>query len=96
MFVTKKIAVSKTTDARKEKIEGAQAWELFQTASEVLIAKGKKILHLNPGETDKETVLTSALGRSGTLRAPTLKIGNKFLVGFNEELYSAIPEMKNL
>ena len=89
MFVTKKIAVSETADARKEKIEGERAWELFQGASEVLIAKGKKILHLSPSETDKETVLASALGRSGTLRAPTLKIGDRFLVGFNEEMYSA-------
>ncbi len=88
MFTAKNISITETADARKEKIEGAQAWELLQKASEILIAKGKKIVQFTPSPTDKETILASALGRSGTLRAPTLKIGDRFLVGFNEELYT--------
>jgi len=32
-------------------------------------------------------MITQVIGPSGNLRAPTLKVGNSFVVGFNEELY---------
>lgn len=35
----------------------------------------------------RETVLAAVLGRSGTLRAPTLRLGKRFLVGWSEALY---------
>jgi hypothetical protein len=35
----------------------------------------------------KEAILSQVLGRSGKLRAPTLRIGKRFLVGFSESLY---------
>lgn len=88
VFNSKKIEISAAADARKEKIEADEAWELLQDASEILVAKGKKILQLAPKLADKDTLLASILGPSGTLRAPTIKIGSKFLVGYNDELYS--------
>ena len=36
----------------------------------------------------EETILAAALGRSGTLRAPTLRIGERLYIGFGEGLYS--------
>jgi hypothetical protein len=30
------------------------------------------------------------MGPSGNLRAPTLRCGNRILIGFHEELYSAL------
>ena len=53
----------------------------------IYIAKGKKILALAPDVANREEILKSAMGRSGNLRAPTLKVGKKVLVGFNDTLY---------
>ena len=53
----------------------------------IYIAKGKKILALAPESANREEILKSAMGRSGNLRAPTLKVGKKVLVGFNDTLY---------
>jgi arsenate reductase-like glutaredoxin family protein len=36
--------------------------------------------------TDKQ-LLEVMLGRSGTLRAPTLRRGNVLLVGYNDDMY---------
>jgi hypothetical protein len=30
------------------------------------------------------------LGATGNLRAPTIRVGNKLLVGFNEEVYGEV------
>jgi hypothetical protein len=30
------------------------------------------------------------LGRTGNLRAPTIRKGNSFFIGFNEDMYSQI------
>ncbi len=35
---------------------------------------------------DPEALL---LGRSGKLRAPTMRVGDRLLVGFNKEMYAA-------
>ena len=48
----------------------------------------KKVLHLEPKKDGKEAVLAEALGRSGTLRAPTLRLGSRYLVGWGEPLYA--------
>jgi len=36
---------------------------------------------------DKSTILQHVIGPSGNLRAPTYRIKNKFIVGFNQEFY---------
>jgi len=52
-----------------------------------VVARGKKIFSFEPEEEIREEILKLCLGRSGTLRAPTLKIGSLMLVGFNEAMY---------
>jgi hypothetical protein len=40
-------------------------------------------------KTEKEEILKHAMGPSGNLRAPTYRTGNRFVIGFNDELYEA-------
>ena len=54
------------------------------------MAKGKKIVIFTLDETNREEILSAVMGRSGNLRAPTLKIGNLSLVGFNDEMYGEV------
>jgi len=39
---------------------------------------------------DKKEILKDVIGPSGNLRAPTWRIGNEFIVGFNPELYEEV------
>ena len=63
---------------------------MLQDASLIRTGKGKKRQEWNPATDDKTEILRDVIGPSGNLRAPTWKIGNEFVVGFNPELYSEI------
>ena len=75
------------TDARKEKMEAAAVWELMGTAKRIVVAKGRRVETFVPAEDAQESILKAVLGRSGSLRAPTVRTRDVFLVGFNATLY---------
>jgi len=77
-------------NARKERIASDAAWELLKDADTVFVAKGKKAMELSVDLESKEKILAIVIGPSGNLRAPTWKIENNFLVGFNAELYQKV------
>ena len=54
----------------------------------VHIGKGKKVFSYAPDNKNKEEILKASLGRTGNLRAPTLKKGDQLFVGFNDSIYS--------
>lgn len=56
------------------------------------IASGKKIISFDPATDSREDILAQATGRTGNLRAPTLRKGDQFYVGFNDELYRQLVE----
>ncbi len=87
MFDKQKIEIDEVVEARKQKITDDAAWELLSAADEIIVGKGKKILRWNPADDAKEEILKTTQGRTGNLRAPTLKIGNNFVVGYNDEMY---------
>ncbi|MBU0479805.1 MAG: hypothetical protein KKG47_01765 [Proteobacteria bacterium] len=60
---------------------------MLQGAKQVYVAKGKKIAGFADPGVHQEEILENAIGRSGSLRAPTLRVGNMFIIGFNEGLY---------
>ena len=39
---------------------------------------------------DDETLLKYLLGPTGNLRAPSARVGNTLLIGFNEEAYEQV------
>ncbi|MFH2093993.1 MAG: ArsC family (seleno)protein [Pseudomonadota bacterium] len=86
-FEHKKIIIANKTDARKERIDADQAWVILSEGKQVYIGKGKKNLQFEPTQKNKEEILKAAMGPSGNLRAPTLKIKGNLYVGFNEALY---------
>ncbi len=87
-FEDNKIEVNEIADARKEKIDSSSAWKLISGQQRVFIGKGKKVLVFEPGDDNREDILKAAMGRSGNLRAPTLKTKDKLLIGYNEDIYS--------
>ena len=63
---------------------------MLQSASLIRTDKGKKRQEWNPAVDDKVEILKDVIGPSGNLRAPSWKIGNEYVVGFNPELYSEV------
>ena len=88
MFVEKGTVIKESVDARKVKIENEKAWELLKEASEIVVGRGKKYLSFKPTAENKSDILSNCLGRTGNLRAPALKIGKRFIIGFNEDMYA--------
>jgi hypothetical protein len=43
----------------------------------------------NPKGDDKADILQHVMGPSGNLRAPTLRVSDEFLVGFNADIYDS-------
>ena len=85
---------ARIADARKEPLAGDAAWQVLAGAEEILVAKGKQVVVFDPRTDDKATILAAALGRTGNLRAPVLKMGTRRLVGFGEGLYARIAELR--
>ena len=87
MLQTKNIGITDTTEARKTKISEEEAWDILRQARPLVVGKGKKILVFDPQRDEQEHILKNCLGRTGNLRAPTLRIGELVLVGFNDAMY---------
>ncbi len=45
---------------------------------------------LKKADTTEEEMLKAVLGPTGNLRAPTMLMGKKMIVGFNEEMYAGL------
>lgn len=82
------IEVGETVSASR-RLGEAEARELIRGASEVSVAKGKK-LEIFEGGTASDEVVGKLLGATGNLRAPTVKVGDRLLVGFNEQVYREV------
>ena len=63
---------------------------MLGSASRIRTGKGKKQRQWKPATDDKVEILKDVIGPSGNLRAPTWRIGNEFIVGFNPELYEEV------
>ena len=90
VFEQKNAVIDTRADARKEKIDADQAWEFLSKAARVHIGKGKKVVVFEPLPENREAILKAAMGRSGNLRAPALKVGDQIYIGFNDDLYGSL------
>jgi len=84
------IEIVESVEARRRKIAHEDAWELLKNAAEIVVGRGRKVLRFIPASDSKEDILKAVLGRTGNLRAPTLKVGECFFVGYNDEIYAAL------
>ena len=64
---------------------------MFADASAIVVAKGKKTMKFEPRKDsfDAKELRAAVIGPSGNLRAPTLRVGKTWYVGFSEEAYAA-------
>ena len=84
---TRNLQPQSRTDARKEQMDATAVWDLMGRAERIVVAKGRRVETFVPTEDTQESILKAVMGRSGSLRAPTVQSGEIFFVGFNSTLY---------
>ena len=62
----------------------------MKAADKIVVASGQKTLEYEPNSADKDEVIKKITGRTGNLRAPALKIGNVYYIGFNVGMYESL------
>ena len=74
--------------AAREPLEGVDALSTLEGVTELYVARGKKsiFLDLAHNRPSDEDLLELLLGRSGKLRAPSVRIGKRLIVGYNAAL----------
>lgn len=80
-------------NASKETISGDDVWAVLSSAPKIYVANGKKIIEYSPAEAEKDEVMKKVTGRTGNLRAPSLRIGDTYYIGFNQDLYDKIQQL---
>ncbi|MYA69102.1 hypothetical protein F4009_00860 [Candidatus Poribacteria bacterium] len=88
---THNVQAENRTDARKEKMDAETVWALMGDAKQIVVAKGKRVETFVPSDDTQAPILKAVLGRSGSLRAPTVQSGDVFFVGYNVALYENPP-----
>jgi hypothetical protein len=71
------------------KLGESEARKLIRDAGTIHIAKGKKLDEFAGGKATKD-IVEKMVGATGNLRAPTIRVGKKLIVGFNEDLYTTV------
>jgi arsenate reductase-like glutaredoxin family protein len=86
------VKVTEEIDARKVRYGDSDALGLVEGKSTLLVAKGKKVtkVDLRKDRPEDAALVGMMLGPTGNLRAPTLIVGKKVIVGFNEDLYEEV------
>ncbi len=84
------MTVRETVNATKERYGKSDLKALFADASKVVVAKGKKVVEFDlkkapPTSAELEKVV---LGPTGNLRAPAIRTGKTWLIGFNADAYA--------
>ena len=80
------ISIEEEVSASK-KLSENEAKSLLKAASTLIVAKGKKVNESPIGSRVSKELVSTMLGPTGNLRAPTLVFGKTVLVGFNEDVY---------
>jgi arsenate reductase-like glutaredoxin family protein len=75
----------------KDPIEGEDALALLDGVRHLFVAKGRKVesFDLSKDRPADDELLGMMLGRSGKLRAPAIRAGDKLIIGYNQELLSS-------
>lgn len=79
-------------DARKTRLGPAEALKLLDGVDELVATRGKQVVRvsLKKDRPDRQTLLGLLMGPSGNLRAPTMRVGRRLVVGFDEETYERL------
>ena len=86
------MTVRETVNAAKERYGDKDLMRVLGDATRVVVAKGKKVIEFDlQGDPPKLSELVKAcLGPSGNLRAPAIRKGKTWMIGFNPDSYGEL------
>ncbi|MEW4487797.1 ArsC family (seleno)protein [Thalassoglobus sp. JC818] len=82
------IVPKETSSANKERRGPEAAFELVETVSKVIAARGKSVVEFKTKGADEELLKKHLLGPTGNLRSPIVRKGKTLYVGFNNEAFA--------
>lgn len=84
------VQIGETVSASK-KLQRADALAMARQASRLIAAKGKKVtrVDLASEQPSDDELAKLMLGPTGNMRAPTTRVGDTILVGYNEDVFAA-------
>ena len=85
---SRNVEVQEKVDCKKHPLDRSQAEILLDGIEEVLAVQNKAVKHYDR-QSQRSDVLSSIIGPTGNLRAPSLRLGNRLIVGFDESLYAS-------
>jgi arsenate reductase-like glutaredoxin family protein len=86
------LTAREVVDARKEKLAKPKTVQILRGTQRLVVARGKSLKDWNlkkdpPIEKD---LFSAIMGPSGSLRAPSVRVGKTLLVGFSDEAWSLV------
>lgn len=86
------VASSEVVNARKESIEPAAAWAMLAQVDHLHVVRGTKVYDFEMTDVvaQRSTLEPFITGRSGSLRAPSIRVGRTMVVGFEPQLYGRV------
>lgn len=72
-----------------KKLQASDAKALLKDAAKLIAMKGKKVQEFDVAAKVGSDAVEAMLGPTGNMRAPTIKVGDTYLVGFNEDIFAA-------
>ena len=85
-----KTTITKEINAKNDTLADEAAWKMVADADRIFIASGKKTLEFKPTANNKAEIMKKILGRTGNLRAPSMRCGKTFYIGYNDDLYQQL------
>ena len=77
-------------DAKKQRYSAKDLAALFRGSRRLRIAKGKRVETIELADARPVEAFEAVLGPSGNLRAPAARVGKDWLIGFDEDAWSAL------
>jgi arsenate reductase-like glutaredoxin family protein len=74
-------------DVRKSPVAPEDALALVRRHRLALVKRGKNVVQFEVAAASDEEILKHFLGREGTLRAPTVSVGDTIVAGFDEDTF---------
>ncbi len=76
--------------ARQVAIEPTTAWAMLDKVQHLAVVRGSKVYEFERAQfvDQHEQIESMIIGRSGSLRAPTIRVGPTMIVGYEPSLYS--------
>lgn len=78
--------------ATRNPVTSDRVLPLLEGVSDLYVARGKKVIHvdLNVGRPADEDLVGLLCSRFGKLRAPTMRSGDRLLVGYNADMLATL------